>query len=111
MKLLAIKTAEAIIYLANGEVMQVRNVKTGRFMKVAKFANIVNNLTAIAKPAFDACLNTSLLESYTLATKLLLNKFKSLAKMAKHLLGEVVIVVGRNHHVQGLDLNTLALYS
>ena len=111
MKLLTIKTSEAVIYIANGKVMQVRNVNTGRFMKVAKFANIVNNLTAAAKPAFDACLNSSLLESYTLTTKLLLNKFKSLAKMAKHLLGGVVIVIGRNRHVQGFDLNTLALYS
>ena len=111
MKLLTIKTAEAIIYVANGKVMQVRNTKTGRFIKVAKFANIVNNLTAIAKPAFDASLNSSLFESYTLNTKLLLNKFKSLTKMAKHLLGDVVLVIRRNHHVQGLDLNTLALYS
>ena len=111
MKTLTIKTAEAIIYLANGKVMQVRSPKTGRFMKVAKFANIVNNLIAVAKPTFEACLNTSLIENYTLATKLLMNKFKSLAKMAKALLGNVTIVVGRNYHVQGFDLNTLALHS
>lgn len=107
-KLLVIKTTQAIIYVANGKVTLVKNAINGRFMKIAKFANIVNNLMIAAKQSNEAMQSTSLFSTYTTTTKLAVNKFKNLAKMAIALLGDVTCIVKRNYHVQGLQAHTLA---
>lgn len=109
-KLLVIKTTQAIIYVANGKVTLVKSAITGRFMKIAKFANIVNNLMVAAKQSNEATSKTSLLSTYTAATKLALNLFKNLAKMAVALLGDMTCIVKRNYHVQGLQAHTLAAF-
>lgn len=109
-KLLVIKTAEAIIYVANGKVTLVKNASTGRFMKIAKFAKIVNNLIVAAKKASSAssqiktfCFNTEV--------KLTMRKFKNLAKMAIALLGDVLVFTSRNYAHTGFDFTLLSMYS
>lgn len=110
-KLLVIKTTQAIIYVANGKVTLVKNAINGRFMKIAKFANIVNNLMIAAKQSNEATSKTPLLFStYTAATKLAVNKFNNLSKMAIALLGDMTCIIKRNYHVQGLQACTLALF-
>ena len=109
-KLLVIKTTQAIIYVANGKVTLVKNAINGRFMKIAKFANIVNNLMVAAKQSNEATSKTPLFSTYTTVTKLAINKFNNLAKMAVALLGDMTCIVKRNYHVQGLQAYTLAAF-
>lgn len=109
-KLLVIKTTQAIIYVANGKVTLVKNASTGRFMKIAKFSNIVNNLIVAAKKA-DSVISQNKSFYYNIETKLALRKFKSLSKMATALLGDVLVHVSRNYRHTGFDFTLLSAYS
>ena len=103
MKNLVIKTASNIIYLANGKVSCVRDRLTGKFVKIAKFANIINNLVVAAKAENDSILATTshLTMRCTLVEKLIHNRFKSLKNLAKVLLGDCQVIKG--NLVRGLD--------
>lgn len=109
-KLLVIKTAEAIIYIANGKVTLVKNALNGRFMKIAKFAKIVNNLIVAAKKA-NSAISQHKTFYFDNTTKLAMRNFKNLAKMATALLGEVLVHVSRNYRHTGFDFTLLAMYS
>lgn len=99
MKNLVIRTATNIIYLANGKVSCVRDRKTGRFVKIAKFANIVNNLIVAAKAENESILNCGTFLSLT--DKLIRNRYNSLKKFAIAFLGDCAVVQG--NWVRGLD--------
>ena len=96
MKSLVIKTSSNVIYVANGKVSCVRCAITGRFVAVKKFANIVNNLIVKAKNVSDA-LSANNEFYYNAKTKLAMRSFKNMAKMAKALLGDVLIYVRKNY--------------
>lgn len=102
MKTLIIKTKANTIYVANGKVTIVRDNTTGRFVKPAKFANIVNNLVAAAKAAANAPRNNNPLATHTATTKALIAKFANLSNMAKKLLGELTVYLAPRH-AQGLS--------
>ena len=109
-KSLVIKTASNVIYVANGKVSCVRCVLTGRFVAVKKFANIVNNLIVKAKNVSDAKKANNEFY-YNTATKLAMRSFKNMAKMAKALLGDVLVYVRKNYAHTGFDFTTLSLYA
>ena len=110
MKSLVIKTASNIIYVVNGKVSCVRCATTGRFVAVKKFANIVNNLIVKAKNADDA-LNSNNGFYYNTSTKLAMSSFKNMAKMAKALLGDVLVYTSRNYAYTGFNINVLSSYT
>ena len=110
MKSLVIKTASNVIYVANGKVTLVRDNKTGRFVAVKKFANIVNNLIVKAKNVNDA-LNSNNGFYYNTSTKLAMSSFKNMAKMATALLGDVLVYVRKNYAHTGFDFTILSLYA
>ena len=107
MKLLVIKTASNVIYVANGKVSCVRCATTGRFVAVKKFANIVNNLIVKAKNANDA-LNSNNGFYYNTSTKLAMSSFKN---MATALLGEVRVFTSRNYCHDSFNFTTLSFYA
>lgn len=110
MKNLVIKTALNAIYVANGKVTLVRDNKTGRFVAVKKFANIVNNLIVKAKNINEAKKANN--EFYfNNATRLAMRSFKNMAKMAKALLGDVLVYVRKNYAHAGFDFTILSLYA
>lgn len=103
MKNLIIRTATNIIYLANGKVSCVRDRLTGRFVKIAKFANVINSLVIAAKAENESILSTTshLTMRYSLTEKLIRNRFTSLKKIATALLGDCQVIKG--NLVRGLD--------
>ena len=109
-KSLVIKTALNTIYVANGKVTLVRDNKTGRFVAVKKFANIVNRLIIIAKNA-DNAVRTNKSFYYSTATKISIRSFKNMSKMAKALLGEVRVYTSRNYCHDSFNFTTLSLYA
>ncbi len=109
-KSLVIKTASNIIYVVNGKVSCVRCAITGHFVAVKKFANIVNNLIVKAKNVSDA-LSVNNEFYYNPMTKLAMRNFKNMAKMAKALLGDVLVYVRKNHAHTGFDFTILSLYA
>ena len=109
-KTLVIKTASHVIYVVNGKVSCVRCATTGRFVAVKKFANIVNNLIVKAKNASDA-LSANNGFYYNATTKLAMCNFKNMAKMAKALLGDVLVYVRKNYAHTGFNFTTLSLYA
>ena len=110
MKSLVIKTASNTIYVVSGKVSCVRCAITGRFVAVKKFANIVNNLIVKAKNASDA-LSANKGFYYNAKTKLAMCNFKNMAKMAKALLGDVLVYVRKNYAHTGFDFTILSLYA
>ena len=110
MKSLVIKTASNIIYVVNGKVSCVRCATTSRFVAVKKFANIVNNLIVKAKNVNDA-LNSNNGFYYNTSTKLAMSSFKNMAKMAKALLGDVLVYTSRNYAYNGFNINVLSSYT
>ena len=109
-KSLVIKTASNIIHVVNGKVSRVRCAITGRFVSVKKFANIVNNLIVKAKNVSDA-LSVNNEFYYNTSTKLAMRSFKNMAKMAKALLGDVLVYVRKNYAHTGFDFTILSLYA
>ena len=109
-KSLVIKTASNVIYVVNGKVSCVRCATTGRFVSVKKFANIVNNLIVKAKNVSDA-LSSNNEFYYNSMTKLAMRNFKNMAKMAKALLGDVLVYVRKNYAHTDFDATILSLYS
>ena len=110
MKSLVIKTASNVIHVVNGKVSCVRDNKTGRFVAVKKFANIVNRLIITAKNASDAIIANNGFY-YNTITKLAMRNFKNMAKMAKALLGDVLVYVRKNYAHMGFDFTILSLYA
>ena len=110
MKNLVIKTASNTIYVANGKVTLVRDNKTGRFVAVKKFANIVNRLFITAKNVDNALSNNKEFY-YNTVTKLAMRSFDNVSKMAKALLGEVRVYTSRNYCHIGFCSTVLSLYS
>lgn len=110
MKSLVIKTATNAIYVANGKVTLVRDNKTGRFVAVKKFANIVNMLIITAKNVDNALSNNHEFY-YNVTTKLAMRSFKNMAKMATTLLGDVEVYVRKNYAHDGFNFTTLSLYA
>ena len=110
MKSLVIKTDSNVIYVVNGKVSCVRCTITGRFVAVKKFANIVNNLIVKAKNVSEA-LSANSEFYYNATTKLAMRSFKNMAKMAKALLGDVLVYVRKNYAHAGFDFTVLSLYA
>ena len=110
MKSLVIKTASNVIYVVNGKVSCVRCAITGRFVAVKRFANIVNNLIVKAKNV-NAALSANKGFYYNAKTKLAMCNFKNMAKMAKALLGDVLVYVRKNYAHTGFDFTILSLYA
>ena len=110
MKSLVIKTATHTIYVANGKVTLVRDNKTGRFVAVKKFANIVNRLILTAKSVDNALSNNNEFY-YNAVTKLAIRSFKNMAKMAMALLGDVRVYTSRNYCHIGFCFTILSLYA
>ena len=110
MKSLVIKTALNTIYVANGKVTLVRDNKTGRFVAVKKFANIVNVLIVKAKKV-DEAKKANNEFYYNVATKLAMRSFKNMAKMATALLGDVRVYTSRNYCHDAFNHTILSLYS
>ena len=110
MKSLVIKTDSNVIYVANGKVSCVRCATTGRFVAVKKFANIVNNLIVKAKKV-DEAKKANNEFYYNATTKLAMHSFKNMAKMAKALLGDVLVYVRKNYAHAGFDFTILSLYA
>ena len=110
MKSLVIKTASNIIYVVNGKVSCVRCATTGRFVAVKKFANIVNILIVKAKNVSDAKKANNEFY-YNTMTRLAMRSFKNMAKMAKALLGDVLVYVRKNYAYTGFDFTILSLYA
>ena len=109
-KSLVIKTASNVIYVVNGKVSCVRCAITGRFVAVKKFANIVNNLIIKAKNVNDALSNNNEFY-YNTGTKLAMRSFKNMAKMAKALLGDVLVYTSRNYAHTDFNINVLSSYA
>lgn len=109
MKTLTIKTAQNTIHIANGKVMQVRDNKTGRFVAIKKFANILNRLFILANNAITA-IETNKGFYFTPATKLAVNLFDNAKKFATALLGDVRLYTKRNYCVSGLSMHTMHLH-
>lgn len=110
MKNLVIKTASNTIYVYNGKVTLVRCNKTGRFVAVKKFSNIVNMLILKAK-AVDAALSNNNEFYYNVTTKLAMRGFKNMVKMATALLGEVRVYTSRNYCHDAFNHTILSLYA
>ena len=110
MKSLVIKTALNVIHVVNGKVSCVRCAITGRFVAVKRFANIVNNLIVKAKNADEARKADSNF-FFTNKTRLAMSAFKNMAKMAKALLGDVLVYVRKNYAHTGFDFTILSLYA
>ena len=110
MKSLVIKTASNVIYVVNGKVSCVRCAITGRFVAVKKFANIVNNLIVKAKNADEARKADSNF-FFTNKTRLAMSAFKNMAKMAKALLGDVLVYTSRNYTYTDFNINVLSSYA
>ena len=110
MKTLVIKTALNTIYVANGKVTLVRDNKTGRFVAVKKFANIVNRLIITAKSVDNAISNNKEFY-YNVTTKLAIRSFKNMAKMATALLGNTRVYTSRNYCHTDFNFTILSLYS
>lgn len=110
MKNLVIKTDSNVIYVANGKVTLVRDNKTGRFVAIKKFSNIVNRLFITAKNADNALSNNKEFY-YNTATKLALRSFKNTVKMATALLGDVLVYVRKNYAYTGFDFTILSFYA
>ena len=110
MKSLLIKTATVIIYVANGKVTLVRDNKTGRFVAIKKFANIVNRLIITAKTV-DNALSNNREFYYNATTKLAIRSFKNMAKMATALLGDVRVYTSRNYCHDAFNFTILSLYA
>ena len=110
MKSLVIKTALHTIYVANGKVTLVRDNKTGRFVAVKKFANIVNVLIVKAKKV-DEAKKANNEFYYNVATKLAISAFNNAVKMATALLGDVRVYTSRNYCHDAFNHTVLSLYS
>ena len=110
MKSLVIKTASNVIYVVNGKVSCVRCAITGRFVAIKKFANIVNNLIVKAKNADNARKADSNF-FFTNKTRLAMSTFNNMAKMAKALLGDVLVYTSRNYCHDSFNINVLSLYA
>ena len=110
MKSLVIKTALNTIYVADGKVTLVRDNKTGRFVAIKKFSNIMNRLIITAKNVDDALSNNHEFY-YNTMTKLAMRSFKNMAKMATALLGDVIVYVRKNYAHTGFDFTILSLYT
>ena len=110
MKSLVIKTASNVIYVVNGKVSCVRCATTGRFVAVKKFANIVNNLIVKAKNA-DEARKADNNFFFTNETRLAMSTFKNMVKMAKALLGDVLVYTSRNYAHTDFNINVLSSYS
>lgn len=110
MKSLVIKTASVTIYVANGKVSCVRCAKSGRFVAVKKYANIVNSLIVKAKNVSDA-LSANNEFYYNAMTKLAMRSFKNMAKMATALLGGVRVYTSRNYCHDAFNHTVLSLYA
>ena len=110
MKSLVIKTASNVIYVVNGKVSCVRCAITGRFVAVKKFANIVNSLVVKAKNVSEA-LSANNEFYYNTVTKLAMRSFKNMVKMAKALLGDILVYVRKNYAHAGFDFTILSLYA
>ena len=110
MKSLVIKTASNTIYVANGEVTLVRDNKTGRFVAIKKFANIVNVLVVKAKNVDDAK-KANHEFYYNAATKLAISAFNNAVKMATALLGDVRVYTSRNYCHDAFNFTILSLYA
>ena len=109
-KSLVIKTASNVIHVVNGKVSCVRDNKTGRFVAVKKFANIVNRLIITAKNASDAIIANNGFY-YNTITKLAMRSFKNMAKMATALLGDVRVYTSRNYCHDAFNFTVLSLYA
>ena len=110
MKNLVIKTALNTIYVANGKVTLVRCNKTGRFVAIKKFSNIVNMLIIKAKNVDDALSNNN--EFYfNVATKLAISAFNNAVKMVTALLGNVRVYTSRNNCHDAFNHTILSLYA
>ena len=110
MKSLVIKTALNTIYVVNGKVTLVRDNKTGRFVAIKKFSNIVNMLVVKAKNVDNAISNNN--EFYfNVVTKLAMRSFENMVKMATALLGNVRIYTSRNYCHDAFNHTILSLYS
>lgn len=101
MKNLVIRTATNIIHLVDGKVSCVRDRKTGRFVKITKFANIINNLVVVTKAEHDSIITSSFFKPLTVADKLIRRRCANLKKLATALLGECQVIKG--NLVRGLD--------
>lgn len=110
MKSLVIKTALNTIYVANGRVTLVRDNKTGRFVAIKKFANIVNVLVVKAKNVDDAK-KANHEFYYNAATKLAISAFNNAVKMATALLGDVRVYTSRNYCHDAFNFTILSLYA
>ena len=110
MKNLVIKTASNTIYVANGRVTLVRDNKTGRFVAVKKFANIVNMLVVKAKNVSEAKKANNEFYFNTI-TKLAISAFNNAVKMATALLGEVRVYTSRNYCYDAFNHTVLSLYA
>ena len=110
MSILTIKTATNVIHVANGKVTLVRDNKTGRFVAIKKFANIVNILVVKAKNAYNAIRNNREFY-YNTTTKLAMRSFENMTKMATALLGEVRVYTSRNYCHTDFDFTILSLYA
>ena len=109
-KSLVIKTASHVIYCVNGSVSCVRDAKTGRFVKIQKFAYMIDNLFTIAKnTAVTVSNDTAFFKSEY--TKLALRMFKNTAKLIEKALGDILIFTKRNSAKQGFDWHIISIYS
>ena len=110
MKTLVIKTATHTIYIAGGKVTIVRDNKTGRFVAVKKFSNIVNRLIITAKNVDDAK-KANHDFYFNVTTKLAIAAFNNAVKMATALLGEVRVYTSRNYCHDAFNFTVLNLYA
>ena len=110
MRSLIIKTATNVIHVVNGKVALVRDNKTGRFVAIKKFANIVNMLVIKAKNVSNAISNNHEFY-YNITTKLAMRSFENAAKLAKASLGEVRVYTSRNYCHTDFDFTILSLYA
>ena len=110
MKTLVIKTSLNTIYVANGKVTLVRDNKTGRFVAIKKFSNIVNMLVVKAKNV-DAAKKANHDFYFNVATRLAMSAFNNAVKMAMALLGDVKVYTSRNYCHDAFNHTVLSLYS
>lgn len=109
MKTLTIKTSQNTIHITNGKVMQVRDNKTGRFVAIKKFANILNRLFVLATNAITA-IETNKGFYFTPTTKLAVNLFDNAKKFASAFLGSLRFYTSRNYCIDGLSMNAMHLH-
>lgn len=110
MKNLVIKTALNTIYVVNGKVTLVRCNKTGRFVAIRKFSNIVNMLIIKAKNV-DVAKKANHEFYFNVTTKLAISAFNNAVKMATALLGEVRVFTSRNYCHDAFNHTVLSLYA